>query len=202
MPPLDRTQSVSSLALAHPECAPVLDGYRIDYCCRGRASLSDAATQRSLDPERVIADLERAIELRAASGVPERDPHALLTSDLVSHIITRYHLPLRTALPWLDRASAKVARVHGDRDERLVALGDAVATLVRTLGPHLDDEERTLFPMMVRGEPCDELAAAVRHMEDEHEAVGALLAELRTLETEVHRHVSIENHVLAERFRR
>lgn len=153
------------------------------------------------------------------------DPRALATPALVAHIVAHYHAPLRKSLPFLRALAAKVARVHGDHNPRLVELGEIVVELAEILEPHLDDEEQTLFPTLAADDPDRSRAAALLgSMRQEHAVVGELLGRMRSaaegytvpdwacnsyrtlfrelegLEGDVLRHVHLENHVLLPRF--
>jgi regulator of cell morphogenesis and NO signaling len=143
----------------------------------------------------------------------------------VAHIVARHHVYLREALPFLQALAAKVARVHGDRDPRLREIDTIVRDLAGALLPHLDMEEETLFPALVRQGHGDAIVAReLAAMREDHLAVGCLLerlrgaagdyrapawacnsyrtlfAELERLEGDVLQHVHLENHVLMPRF--
>ncbi len=219
---LDRNASVARIVLDHPECARVLREHRIDFCCRGELSVWTACAGRGLDAAGVFADLEQAIAQRAE---PDGDPRALSTPDLVERIVSRHHAFLRRTLPFVEQLSRKVARVHGDHNRKLPTLADVVLELREMLEPHLDDEERTLFPALVA--PRADLARVsneLRTMRKEHLRVGealtrmrtladdyaipdwacgsyrTLMRELETIETDTFAHVHVENHVLMPRF--
>ena len=217
---INPSQTVASLVLDHSECAAVLQRHRIDYCCHGNVPLADACRDRRLDLGLVVAELERAIGERAGDG---QDARALSSPALIQHILAHYHAPLRKTLPFVRMLAAKVARVHGEHNPRLVELDEVVAQLAETLEAHIDDEEATLFPAMSDGERRD-LSSLLTSTRDEHETVGALLGRMRSatgeygvpdwacnsyrtlfrelerLEADVLRHVHLENHVLLPRF--
>lgn len=219
---LDPTQSVADLVLDHSECAPVLQKHRIDYCCRGDVSVSAAALARGLDLGELLVELDHAIQERRARP---SDPRAWSNEALVLHLTNRHHAYLRTALPFVGGLSAKVSRVHGEHNAKLRDVAQCVRILTDTLLPHLDDEEHTLFPLLLSAESDPErIERMMRAMMDEHRAVGALLEHLRaaaddflapdwacnsyrTLMKELHQlegdtltHVHLENHVLRPRF--
>jgi regulator of cell morphogenesis and NO signaling len=215
-------KNVADLVLDHSECASVLQRHRIDYCCHGDVPLTDACRERKLDVSTLVGELERAI---AEAKNQDGDLRALPNPALVEHIVSRYHAPLRKNLPFLQALAAKVARVHGDHNPRLKDLENVVAELADTLSAHIDDEEETLFPAVTRpGSDAAAVRALLSGMRDEHTAVATLLErvraasedftvpdwgcnsyrtlfrELERLETEILRHVHLENHVLLPRF--
>jgi regulator of cell morphogenesis and NO signaling len=220
---LDPQQTVARIVLDHSECAVVFQKNRIDYCCKGGVSLRDACAERGLEPAKLVAELEHAIAER--TGGAEADPRELSTAGLVGHIVSKHHEYLRKALPFVQGLAAKVRRVHGEHDPRLLELDEIVQGLVTALGPHLDEEEQTLFPELMRKTPDHAVVAReLATMMKDHLAVGALLGRMRTttadfatpewacnsyrtlfaelerLEGDVLRHVHLENHVLMPRF--
>lgn len=222
----DRQQTVAQLVLEHPVTAQVFKSHKIDFCCRGKVTVDVAAAERGLDPQLVIAELDRAIEDRAGGTREDSESAASLsTQKLIQRIIDQHHEPLRRALPFLGGLAIKVARVHGDKNPKLLQLRDALSELDENLLPHLDDEEQELFPFLIGNEP-DPIRAAkdLQEMHEEHLAMAAILERLRVaadeftlptwactsyrtlfneleeLESDLFRHIHLETHVLMPRF--
>lgn len=219
---VDREATIARIVLDHPETAKVFQDHRIDFCCRGNMTLDAACQQRNVDPRVLFEEIEESVRTRTADAA-EIDTRSLATPQLIEHIVERHHRYLRTALPWVGQMSAKVARVHGDHDPQLAEVDAGVRSLTAALLPHLDQEEQDLFPRLQSGTPPTS-EVSLDAMLAEHLEVGAqlerirnaardfavpawacntyrtLLAELQALETDVLRHVHIENHVLAPRF--
>jgi regulator of cell morphogenesis and NO signaling len=218
-------QTVASVVTEHSGCARIFQQHRIDFCCRGDLSLQDAARERGVELAELLGQLEQAIAERRQRG-PSAG-HDLPTGELIEHIIEKHHAYLRKALPFLVPLAAKVGRVHGDHNPKLRTLSEAVKTLAEGLISHLDEEESRLFPAMRASGAAatPELTAALSAMQTEHLAVADLLSsirdasddftlpdwacgsyrtlfgELQTMEEDIFRHVHLENHVLAPRFR-
>jgi regulator of cell morphogenesis and NO signaling len=216
---LDRKMTVAGIVLQNAACAQVFQRNRIDYCCRGGVPLETACAEKGLDADALVRELERAIAERGPDAI---DPRTLSTPALVAHIVTKHHGYLRRAFPFLTALSAKVARVHGDHEPKLREVETLVADLVAALLPHLDREEEILFPALLGGDR-DIIGRELATMKEDHEQVGALLQQLRSvacdftppdwactsyrtlmaellaLETDVLRHVHLENHVLLPR---
>ena len=218
---LNADHTIASLVLDHPETARVLARHRIDYCCRGERSVRDACRQRGIEPTDLLQELESAI----AKEPPGVDLRALSTEQLIEHIVSRHHRYLREALPFVATLAAKVARVHGESNERLASLEAVIDELRETLEPHLDHEEASLFPALVASKRDSEyVERELGAMLSEHQDVGALLwrmraaaddylvpdwacrsyralfAELEKLEADVLAHVHAENYVLKPRY--
>jgi regulator of cell morphogenesis and NO signaling len=172
-----------------------------------------------INPQKRVASLA----LDQSECADDGDARALSSAALIEHIVSRYHAPLRKTLPFARMLAAKVARVHGEHNPRLIELDPIVAELAETLEAHIDEEEASLFPVLT-AEPDRAVVRRLNTMRDEHAGVGALLGrmraaaegyavpdwacnsyrtlfrELERLETDVLRHVHLENHVLMPRF--
>jgi regulator of cell morphogenesis and NO signaling len=217
---LDRTKTVAGIVLDHPATARIFKEHRIDFCCRGDVTVDAVSAQKGLDAEKLYAALEGVIAERAGDA-PQVDPRTLSTAALTARIVDRHHGYLRRILPYLVPLATKVARVHGDKEARLVDLRNDVIELHDALLPHLDQEEEVLFPALVSRTPDRAVIdRELASMHTEHLAVGALLerirdltddftapswacnsyrtlfAELRDLEADVLEHVHLENHAL------
>ncbi len=221
MNPLDRQAIVAQLVTEHPAAARVLQKYGIDYCCHGDVTVLAACHRAHLDPDAIAAELAGALAERREDD----DPRALGTAALVARIVERHHGYLRRALPHVAPIAAKIAYVHGPRHADASTLDATFRELADGLLPHLDDEEKVLFPALLAAEPdAAVVGRELERMHADHRAVGAQLARIRTLtggfatpewgcttyrvlmrelealEADVLRHVHLENHVLAPRF--
>lgn len=220
---LDPQQTVADVVLDHSECAAVFQRHHIDFCCRGDLSVEAACERAGIDTDDLMSELSSAIaERKRSSG----DPRALSTPALIHHIVAKHHGYLRATLPFVQALATKVSRVHGGHNPRLQELESLVHELSDVLREHLDEEEDVLFPAML-AEPAEDrvpIARALDTIQDEHLAVGSLLrrirgateefalpewacnsyrtlfSELEQLETDVFKHVHLENHVLMPRF--
>lgn len=221
---IDPQQTLAHLVLDHSECAEVFQRHRLDFCCRGEVTVEAAARARGVDLVALLGELSRAVAER--HGAPTGDPRVLSTPELIAHIISKHHEYLRKALPVVSSLASKVGRVHGERNPQLRALETAVRQLSEQLLPHLDEEERVLFPALIAGAPTSAIGSLLDSMLEEHHGVAALLeqireasdqftapdwacnsyrtllAELGQLESDTFAHVHLENHVLMPRFRR
>ena len=211
--------TVAQMVLEDPACARVFQRHRIDFCCAGEQTLEAACAGRGVEVAVVRAEIEIARGGRQAGA--SDDPRLLSTRALLERIVGKHHSYLRHTLPAVAALAGKVARVHGSREPKLLALAAAVNELAETLEPHIDEEEEVLFPALAEDR---EATSDLLQMTDEHRAVAALLdrihdasdgfvtpawgcasyralsSELRALDADVREHVHLENHVLLPRF--
>ncbi len=143
---------LASIVNEHPQLAGRLERLGLDYCCGGRTPLGDAAAERGLSVDELLADLTDAAE---ASGDGRADWADLSMAPLVDHIESTHHAYLHDEMPRLVALAQKVAGVHGGRHPELAEVERLTVELWQDFQPHLQKEELMLFPMI------RELAAAV-----------------------------------------
>lgn len=219
---IDPQRTVADAVLDHSECASVFQRHGIDFCCGGRRSIAKACEGAGISTEALVDELTRAISSRREDV---DDVRRLTTPELVTRIVERHHTYLREALPFVKQIADKVARVHGARDPRLREIAEIARTLSDYLIPHLELEERELFPLLLRTSPDRaRMHRELSEMRQEHVIVGRLLDHLRrtsngfdlppwacnsyrtlfseliALERDILVHVHLENNVLAPRF--
>lgn len=207
---------VGHIAAAHPLATRVFARRRIDYCCGGGRALGDACADLGLDAAAVLDEVRRELEGPADAGERWNET---APRDLIEHILSMYHRPLREELARLESMARKVLEVHRDKDPRLADLLAVLAALRAELGDHMDKEEQILFPMILQGQGAF-ADGPILVMREEHEAAAASLRRLRSLsddyrvpeqacntwralwhglaalEDDLHRHIHLENNIL------
>ncbi len=116
--------SIGSVAAEYPLATRVFARHGIDFCCGGGLPLSDACAARGVEPDLVLAEIDREIATSASDDVRwNNEPLA----NLIEHIVHDFPEPLREELPRLDDMARKVYAVHGEKDpERMSAFVEAV----------------------------------------------------------------------------
>lgn len=227
-----KTQTVREIALEQPSSIRVFEHYGIDYCCGGRKPLAEACIATAVEVDVVIAALEAA----AAAQAPLANDWAQESMEsLVHHIVATHHSYVKNELPRLAVLAQKVVNRHGATMAELLAIQAALASLDAELTQHLAKEEEILFPYIVNFERASNAGTAkpsgcfgtvanpIRMMTAEHDAAGALLAEIRRLssnfttpehacptfhafydglrefEQDLHQHIHLENNILFPR---
>lgn len=216
----DLQTTVATIATEHPLATRVFARHGIDFCCGGGRPLAAACAAQGLDAGAVLAEIED--EIAAAPG-PEESWAVAPIEDLIQHILTTYHEPLKQELPRIEEMARKVHRVHGDKDpERLSRILSTFCALQQDLVLHLAKEEQILFPMILAGDGAM-AGGPISVMEHDHDAAGSMLRTLRELtddyvppemacntwralwaaladlERALHEHIHLENNVLHPR---
>jgi len=225
-------QTVREIALEQPSSIRVFEHFGIDYCCGGRKPLAEACAARDVEVDAVIAALESAAELPASTA---ENWQQRTMAELIAHIVATHHAYVKSELPRLAILAQKVVNRHGDTKAELPQIQAALAALDEELIQHLAKEEAILFPYIVKLERASAgvatqpaacfgtVANPIAMMTQEHEAAGALLAQMRRLsqnflppegacptfhafynglkefEQDLHRHIHMENNILFPR---
>jgi regulator of cell morphogenesis and NO signaling len=226
------TQTVREIALENPASIRVFEAFGIDYCCGGRKPLAEACAAKNIALDAVITALENGT---AGSATASEDWSALSLGALVSHIVNAHHAYVRRELPRLAELASKVVSRHGDTKPELPQIQTKLGQISEELIEHLAKEEVVLFPYITKLERAKNEGTAKPHgcfgtvaspiamMTQEHEAAGALLAEIRQLsgdytppvgacptfhafynglrefEQDLHQHIHLENNILFPR---
>jgi regulator of cell morphogenesis and NO signaling len=211
---------VGQIATEHPLATRVFARHGIDFCCGGGQPLEEVCEKLGLDSKAVLDEIEREIVQPSEKQI--RWDEAPL-DDLIRHILTAYHAPLKEELPRLESMSRKVVEVHRDkRPEMLPELLAVFSGLKAELEQHMAKEEQILFPMIQRGQGAM-AGGPISVMEHEHDSAGRALHRLReltdgydvpaeacntwralwhglaALEDSLHQHIHLENNILFPR---
>jgi regulator of cell morphogenesis and NO signaling len=226
MPELTTVTTVGDIVARDLRTATVFAHHGIDFCCGGRRSLGEACREQGVDPEQVIAELDRLDQSRALDA--SRWP----LERLIDHIVSRHHAYVRRQIPALRALVQKVVAAHGNRERTVTAIEGLFGEMAKGLEQHMLKEERILFPyiraLLVAKErggplpanPFGTVRNPIRMMEAEHDDAGddmrairaltgnyeppadacvtwrACYAELAAFERDLHEHVHLENNVL------
>lgn len=191
---------------------------KLDFCCGGDKSLTEAASRRGLDIESVVGALEQLNTTSREQPLTEE----LDDSHLIEYILTRYHDVHREQLPELIRLAQRVERVHAGHPACPAGLSAHLEKMQQELEDHMNKEEQILFPMISRG-MAGMSVAPVKVMRQDHDGHGealdrmlsitgglvlpeaacntwrALYSGLETLRQDLMEHIHLENNVLFDR---
>lgn len=183
-------RTVGELAADNPVSIRIFEAWKIDYCCGGKTPLADACAFAGKTVDEFIAALEQSTVIPDGLG---RDWSAESLDALSDHICLAYHRYTREELQTLKSLAEKVNGVHGSRRAELATVVELVQDLTTDMLPHMLKEEQVLFPYVGQlerasseGTPAPTpffgtVRNPVKMMMLEHDGVGVLLAELRTV---------------------
>lgn len=216
---LDRT--VGELVAERPSRSRIFQKNGIDFCCQGSRTLREACERNNVIAEGIVQSLEAE---SAENDSSPQNPADLPLPELIDHIVATHHNYLRGELPRLAAMSARVAQVHGGHTPTLIQVYHVFEALRQELSAHIQKEEQILFPAikhLSQGQKGSlNIGGPIACMIHEHEDAGnalrqlrelshdflppadacntyrALFAGLQDLETDLHRHIHLENAVL------
>ncbi|HSC02361.1 MAG TPA: DUF542 domain-containing protein [Solirubrobacteraceae bacterium] len=135
---IDPDTSLGRLVADQPARAETFERLRLDYCCSGGQTLTQACERRGLDPETVCRMLE-ALEGSSLDGrrLEQNDWRRASIAELCDHIVVAHHDRLRAELPRIEELLVTVVRVHGAQHHELHDLLRLFRSLRRELAvPH------------------------------------------------------------------
>jgi regulator of cell morphogenesis and NO signaling len=210
--------TLAQLVTDLPGASEVFLRFGLDFCCRGQRTLAEACREGGQDAREVLAALsEPPVGQARGGGLAD-----LPLSELVGHVLERYHAPLRRELPALRALALRVEEVHAGRPACPSGLAALLERVEAAVEQHLAKEEQILFPAILAGRG-DTAHMPIKVMMQEHEDHGANLRRIRELtrgleppaeacpswrelyrglarlEAELFSHIHLENYVLFPR---
>lgn len=125
------------------KAATLFQANKIDYCCNGHQSVSEASNKAGIKAELLIDQLE---EILRDSDPDTEYINNLDLSDLSDYIVKRHHSYVQKNIPFLKENLDKIARVHGENHPELVEVRDHFFASAGELTMHMQKEELLLFP--------------------------------------------------------
>lgn len=141
---ISKLTPVGELVAQKPSRACVLEQLAIDYCCGGKLSLEQACLKKGLNVEDVLKKLAESDS--KGSLTDQTDWNKVQLKELIDHIVSAYHIPLRQELIRTEQLASKVARVHGDNHPEMIEVLNIFKQFKAKLELHMQKEEMVLFP--------------------------------------------------------
>src|SRR5689334_4903694 len=165
--------------------------YNIDYCCNGKFTLRSVCEEKGLDVEQVKFQLKEV--LRTVNHSSSLDFNEWPIDFLIDYIEYVHHHYLRTNLSIVQEVLDKLVIAQQNKYGFLRELRDYFVGLVGDIIPHLDQEEKIIFPYIKQ----------IAHAHQSKESYASLL--VRTLRKPVENIMHHEDEKLAQymhRFRK
>lgn len=183
-------KTLSEIVTNDFRAAAVFEKYRLDFCCHGNRSLIDAANEKQLSTESVVADLAVVFKSNESSSL---DFNNMELDALVDYIINTHHSFVREKLPFITELGKRVVNAHGANHPEELEIAQLFAGIKVEFEGHLIKEEMILFPQIKklaevkRGDaeyirpPFGSIAHPIRVMEAEHENAGGAFDSIKKL---------------------
>jgi regulator of cell morphogenesis and NO signaling len=179
------TLSLSSIALSNHQVIPVLEKYHLDFCCRGKKSLSDACAESYINVNEVLADMETVTTVNKPV-MPFTD---MTAEHLISYILIHHHFYVNNSIPVIENHLDKLLSKHGEKYPWLAKVHGLFTAVKLELLPHMQKEEHILFPRIKevcgwngKAHPVpfklSYIQGPIAMMEQEHDNAGQMLFEI------------------------
>ena len=216
-------QTLSQIVTENYQAAQVFEKYGLDFCCKGKRSLTEACKEKSLPVENVVKDLSDAL----TSADNKREFKEMSLTELTEYIVRVHHNYVKQNMPPILMYILKVATKHGARFPFMHEVYDLFLELEEEMTQHMAKEEKILFPRIkllelnaAQENTPGYISAPVEVMETEHDHAGTIMEKIRVLtgnylapddacttfrlalaslqafESDLHHHVHLENNIL------
>lgn len=224
----DNEETIGELAAKDLRKVEVFKKYGLDFCCGGKKTVKEACADKGIDVVAVEKELQETDKVMAKNPLPYNDWNLDFLADF---IVNNHHAYIKKILPEIRQYAYKVAQVHGGRHPELPEVQTLVEEVAEELTGHMEKEEKILFPYikkLVAADPSQGIGQSqfgtiknpINMMEYEHETVGNILNEIRSLtqnyqlpedacasytvlfkmldefEEDLHTHIHLENNIL------
>jgi len=181
--------TLASIVTEHYETVPVFEKYHLDFCCKGKRTLTEACTEKGLSVDEIMQELETSVNTNELLPLPFAQMDA---EQLIRHILLHHHFYVTQSMPVIDKHLTKVATKHGDRFPYMKNVLQLFTHLKSEMYLHMQKEEMVLFPRIKEIESFSKynqknerdqnyIHCPVAAMESEHDEAGSIMEQIRVL---------------------
>ncbi|MEY8847930.1 iron-sulfur cluster repair di-iron protein [Psychroserpens sp. XS_ASV72] len=127
--------------------AAVFSKFKIDFCCNGNRTVSEACKAKGLDETRVTEELHSILNTVSEETI---DYQSWPLDLLIDYIEKKHHRYVEETIPVLRQFLDKLCKVHGTRHPELIKIRELFTTSAGELVSHMKKEELILFPFVKR----------------------------------------------------
>ncbi len=142
---LDANTIVADIVKESFKTAPVLENHKIDFCCGGNITFSEACEKASVSVNELIPKLDSVMQ---EEDFDSRFIQSLDLDQLADYIEKRHHSFVKEKIPFLKAKLEKLSNVHGDNHPELHEVKTMFDESAGKLSMHLMKEELVLFPQV------------------------------------------------------
>ncbi|WP_234402399.1 iron-sulfur cluster repair di-iron protein [Oceanobacillus damuensis] len=180
----------ANIVKVFPKASDLFKENKIDFCCGGNRPLNESFEEKELDGDRILEKLNAAFEQWNKQDHHLIDWDGKSLSELVDHIRHTHHAYLMEELPALGQFVTKIYSKHGENHPHLKGLYHLYNVFRIEMEEHTIKEENEVFPLINQYEAnpkktlLEQIRVANGELEEEHNAVGDMLKEMRAIATE------------------
>lgn len=184
---LDKT--VGEIVASDYRTADIFRNYNIDFCCGGKAKLSDVCSKKNIEITQII------LELNELNKVVKNEPDFsnMPVEQLTAHIVNVHHSYVEQHTILLKQYGSKVVSVHGQHHTELIEIVQLFESLATELALHMKKEEFILFPFINALAKAKQTGSSIQKthfktienpiemMELEHDVAGDIMTKIAYL---------------------
>lgn len=182
-------QTLAGIVMQNHLAVPVLEKYNLDFCCKGKRSLSQACMEKGLEIATLLEELQAVCNNEKKARLVLEEMSA---EQLISYILINHHFYVKQSMPTIQAHLEKVATKHGERFPYMVKVALLFNGLKEEMGHHMQKEEMILFPRIKETEAIFlsekktglqqiYIGGPIRVMETEHDEAGEIMYQIREL---------------------
>lgn len=181
--------SLAKIVTLKSEAALLFEKYQLDFCCRGKQTLSEAMAGKSedyIEVKKALNDLFSEAENKVEIKFDE-----ITLTKLIDYILEKHHRFVKEAGPLILGHLNKIVSKHSEIHPELLRINELFIEVEQELRQHMMKEEVVLFPRIKQieafaGNKFSEgkifmIEAPIQVMEAEHENAGNLLKEINLI---------------------
>ncbi len=218
-------QTLATIVAQNHRTATILEKYDLDFCCKGKRTLSEACIEKGISVDAVLDEMTGTLHTETKTTFNE-----MTCEQLINYIIMHHHFYVKESMPSIFARLEKIAANHGDNYPHMVKVKNLFAEMKSEMEMHLIKEEKILFPRIKEIEEslknnrplpqAQYVENPIAAMEGEHDHAGDIMyaireltnkyapiegacptfnrtiTELKEFEEDLHRHVHLENNIL------
>lgn len=186
---ITKDQTIAQCVANNYQTATVFKKHKIDFCCGGKISISEACQKNKVDEEPLLQELNEVTQQKSQEDAAE----TYELDKLAKYIVEKHHTYVRQRIPEIEPFLDKVVRVHGEKHPELKKVQENFQAVKEELLNHMQKEEKVLFPyieqMMEAKKNNTQLEPSffgtiknpINMMEMEHESAGNAFKEIREI---------------------
>ncbi len=186
----DKDLRIGQVVIDFPKATETFMKYEIDFCCGGDRSVNEAITEDNPDAsvDEILDEVNKAYDNFLDEDYKKVDWENKTMTELLEFVENTHHSFMKKTLPVTEELILKIFKVHFDHDKELLTEIYRLFSLLKLdINIHLIKEEEELFPLIKEYEKTQDqetLKKVLKMMEDtedEHDAAGNILKDLRKL---------------------
>ncbi len=137
-------QIIGELVAENYKTASVFKKFKIDFCCNGNRTISEACERKKIEPDTLIKELQKTVK----SEEQNIDFNSWELDLLADYIEKTHHRYVVSKIEEIKMYLNKVVRVHGNHNPELYEIDILFNQSAQELSQHLQKEEMILFPFI------------------------------------------------------